>query len=339
MNVSRSAKTVLLGLKTNRGLALFVFNLLLAFLLLLAKDPWGCFKNTYSNSDPFFPLKESDISGIKVGRKGEIVSLSRTLDSWEATLPDGTTGPGDSERILELLKAVVSLRKFTLLARNSVFPSPEFGLSEDEPSLEIYDISGKSLGILFIGSSAPRNSGVYVSEPEGKNVWLVKENLKTLIGKGRKDYFLSHSLFPDRFSYGKIRSLKIEFPSDPKKGFFLTNTDNGWILSANLISKSAEQNTVNDFLERLLGLKADEISLVAGESLPLEPQEKFRILLDTDSGTRILSPFGKDRQGSWIFRLSGMKYELVVDPWTMETILDKDLTDFTSSPQVRSPVP
>ncbi|TGK06196.1 DUF4340 domain-containing protein [Leptospira fletcheri] len=339
MNVFRSAKTILPGLKANRGATFFAFNLLLAFLLLLVKDPWGCFQDTYSNSDPFFPLKESDIARIKVGRKGEIVSLSRTLDSWEVALPDGTTGPGDSERIVELLKAAVSLRKFTLLVRNSTFPSPEFGLSEDEPSLEIFDTSGKSTGILFIGSSAPRNSGVYVSEPEGRNIWLVKENLKTLIGNGRKDYFLSHSLFPDRFSYGKIRSLKIEFPSDPKKGFSLTSADNGWILSTNLFSKSVEQNTVNDFLEKLLGFKADEISLVARESLPLAPQEKFQIRLDTDSGTKILSPFGKDRQGSWIFRLSGMKYELIVDPWTMETILDKDLADFTSSPSVKNPVP
>ncbi|EPG76005.1 PF14238 domain protein [Leptospira fainei serovar Hurstbridge str. BUT 6] len=320
-------------LKSNPGISLFLTNLFLALILLLARDPWEAFKDTYAHADPFFPVTESDIAKVIIGRKGEAVVLARTIDSWEVSLPNGTEGQGDNERIETFLKGILALRKYTLLSQGNAPRSfaPEFGLDGDEPSVEVFDASESSLGILYLGSLATRHAGMYVLEPKSGKIWLVRENLKLLSGNSKPDYFFSRSLISEAISGTPIQSVRLTFSGHPEKNFSLVNSAGEWNLSAAEFSKPAAVEEVNVFIEALFRLKADEILFENKEEIvPVRSDENFQIELKSASETELLSPIGKTKQGSWIFRRKDLNYKLILDPWTLEPILRKDLADFTS---------
>lgn len=321
-------------IRSNSGIALFLTNLFLALILLLVQDPWEAFKDTYTHADPFFPVKESDISKVVVGRKGEAVVLNRTIDSWEVSLPNGKGGQGDIERIETFLKGILALRKYTLLSQGNAPRSfaPEFGLDGDEPSLEVFDASGSSLGILYLGSLATRHAGMHVLEPQSGKIWLVRENLKLLSGNSKPDYFFSRSLFSKALSEAPIQSIRLTFLGNSEKNFSLVNSAGEWNLSTTEFSKPASTEEVNRFAETLLRLKADEILFENKEEIvPVRSEENFQVQLQSTSETERLSPIGKTKQGSWVFQRKGLNYKLILDPWTLEPILRKDLADFTSN--------
>ncbi|EQA36194.1 PF14238 domain protein [Leptospira inadai serovar Lyme str. 10] len=332
MRWSKLLRTVPEFIRSNPGISLFLANLFLALLLLLARDPWEVFKDTYAHADPFFPVKESEISKVVVGRKGEAVVLSRTIDSWEVWLSNGKRGRGDSERIETFLKGILALRKYTLLSQGNPprSLSPEFGLDGDEPSLEVFDASGSSLGILYLGSLATRHAGMHVLEPRSGKIWLVRENLKLLSGNSKPDYFFSRSLFSEVLSDASIQSIRLTFSGHSEKNFSLVNSADDWNLSTSEFSKPASAEEVNRFAEMLFRLKADEISFENKEEIvPIRSDENFQVELQSESETELLSPIGKTKQGSWVFQRKDLNYKLILDPWTLEPILRKDLADFT----------
>lgn len=307
---------------------LFFGNILLAILLLVAKDPWDWFKKTYQNSDPFYKIKSEEIQTITSGRKGQESILNRNLDGWTVQLPSGLVLPGDSARIEELIQTCLDLRKFTLLSESNSVSKEEFGLGGDEPVIELKDVSGNSLGKILIGAPVRKGSGTYILDDKNQ-IWLVKENLKSVTGGGKLDFFLSRSLVPPFPKREIVSEIKISGLSSIN--FSLSKQGKNWILetSGGQIITSSEE--VENYLEEIKKLSADEVLLEKSEELTPVPKDRnFKIEIVTSTDRYLVSPIGMTKLGSYVFQREGLSYRLVLDPWNLERILQKDLADFST---------
>ncbi|MEI1279248.1 DUF4340 domain-containing protein [Leptospira venezuelensis] len=306
----------------------FLGNIILAFLLLIAKDPWDWFKKTYQNSEPFYKTKSEEIQTIISGRKGQESVLNRNLDGWIVQLPSGLVLPGDSARIEELIQTCLHLRKFTLLSESSSISKEEFGLGGDEPIIELKSVSGNSLGKILIGAPVRKGSGTYILD-EKNQIWLVKENLKSVTGGGKLDFFLSRSLvppFPDR---EKVSEIKISGLASVD--FTLSKQDENWILETSSGQILASSEEVENYLEEIKKLSADEVILEKSEEyVPVPKDRNFKIEIVTSTDRYLVSPIGMTKLGSYVFQREGLSYRLVLDPWNLERILQKDLADFSN---------
>ncbi len=315
--------------KKNPGISLLLFNLFLGFFLIGLKDPGGWFANTYKNADPFFDIDEEEIHTIVSGRKGQESRIERNLDGWTVTLESNFSAPGDSGRIEELIKVSLALRKFTLLSGSDAAISSEFGLDGDEPVLEFLDVSGKSLGKIIIGALAQKSSGTYVMDQTNK-IWLVKENLKLVTGGGKRDYFLTRSLISDLPTREKILEIHVQ-NSLRSEEYRLTQDDQkNWVLQVSNRDIPVLTEEVEKFIDLLKNLKADEIYFNKFEEIqPVSTKQNFRIEIRTNTDTYSIFPVGLNKLGSYVFQRVGLDYKLVLDPWNLERILQKDLSDFT----------
>ncbi|WP_367897473.1 DUF4340 domain-containing protein [Leptospira sp. WS58.C1] len=314
--------------KENPQVLLFFGNILLAILLLIAKDPWDWFKKTYQNSESFFKIRSEEIQTIISGRKGQESILNRNLDGWTVQLPSQLVLPGDSARIEELIQTCLHLRKFTLLSESNSVSKEEFGLGGDEPILELKDVSGHSLGKILIGAPVRKGSGTYILD-EKNQIWLVKENLKSVTGGGKLDFFLSRSLVPPFPSREKVSEIKILgfFSRD----FTLKKQGENWILETSGGQIQAFTEEVENYLEEIKKLSADEVFLEKSEELSAVPKDRnFKIEIITTTDRYQVSPIGMTKLGSYVFQREGLSYRLVLDPWNLERILEKDLADFSS---------
>lgn len=307
---------------------LFFGNILLAVLLLIAKDPWDWFKKTYQNSESFFKTTPEEIQTIISGRKGQESILNRDLDGWTVQLPSRLVLPGDSSRIEELIQTCLHLRKFTLLSESNSVSKEEFGLGGDEPVLELKDVSGNSLGKILIGAPVRKGSGTYILD-EKNQIWLVKENLKSVTGGGKLDFFLSRSLVPPFPSREKVSEIKISGFSSIN--FTLHKQADNWILETSGQQIGASSEEVENYIQEIKKLSADEVLLEKSEELSLVPKDRdFKIEIVTSTDTYSVSPIGMTKLGSYVFQREGLSYRLVLDPWNLERILQKDLADFST---------
>ncbi|PJZ25155.1 hypothetical protein CH352_11385 [Leptospira hartskeerlii] len=312
---------------------LFFANILLAILLLIVKDPWDWFKKTYQNSEPFYKTKSEEIQTIISGRKGQESILNRNLDGWKAELPSGLILPGDSARIEELIQTCLHLRKFTLLSESNSVSKEEFGLGGDEPIIELKDVSGNSLGKILIGAPVRKGQGTYILD-EKNQIWLVKENLKSVTGGGKLDFFLSRSLIPPFPSREKVSKIAISGLSSIN--FSLSKQDENWILETSGGQIVAYPEEVENYLEEIKKLSADEVLLEKSEELTAVPKDRnFKIEIVTNTDRYLVSPVGMTKLGSYVFQREGLSYRLILDPWNLERILQKDLADFST--RFRSP--
>lgn len=311
------------------GFSLFCTNLLLAALLLLFRDPLGWFGNSYGNSDPIFDMEKEEVYAIVCGRKGQESRMERDANGWIVRLGPDFSAPGDSPRIEGLLNGAISLRRFTLIqgSENSG-TSDHFGLSGDEPVLEIFDRLGNSKGKILIGTNPPRSSGTYIMDDENR-IWLVKENLKSLTGSGKRDFFLSRSLIPKFPAIETIREIAVRSKTRSEE-FRLQQVSPGeWNLeySGRILSASATE--VESFLSILDSLKADEVLLEKTEtSLPIPQKQDFEIEIRTETERISARPYGMTKWGSYLIRNRDLPYPLVFDTWNLERILQKDISDF-----------
>ncbi|TGN02004.1 DUF4340 domain-containing protein [Leptospira dzoumogneensis] len=307
---------------------LFFGNILLAILLLIAKDPWDWFKKTYQNSESFYKTKSEEIQTIISGRKGQESILNRNLDGWTVQLPSGLVLPGDSARIEELIQACLHLRKFTLLSESNSVSKEEFGLGGDEPILELKSVSGNSIGKILIGAPVRKGSGTYILD-EKNQIWLVKENLKSVTGGGKLDFFLSRSLIPPFPSREKVSKIAISGLSSID--FNLSKQGENWTLETSGSQILASSEEVENYLEEIKKLSADEVLLEKSEEYSPVPKDRnFKIEIVTSTDRYLVSPIGMTKLGSYVFQREGLSYRLVLDPWNLERILQKDLADFST---------
>ncbi|TGK05552.1 DUF4340 domain-containing protein [Leptospira langatensis] len=313
------------------GIGLFLLNLILGILLLLVRDPFGKFQNTYANADPFFEIDPERIQTIISGRKGQESVLNRDLDGWTVRLGKDTKAPGDKARIEELIHTCLSMRRFTLLSDSNSHPSPleEFGLDGDEPVLEFKDVSGNSLGKILLGARAPKASGTYVMD-EKNRIWLVKENLKLVTGAGKQDFFISRNLIPDFPSRELVLEVSVTSASR-NEGFVLLADGENWIVKVSGQEIQANPEEVETFIQAIKKLNADEVLLDRTEEIrPLPPKQNFKIEIKTSTDHYTIHPIGVTKLGSFIFQKKDLEYKLVLDPWNLEPILQKDLSEFTT---------
>ncbi|WP_244283219.1 DUF4340 domain-containing protein [Leptospira neocaledonica] len=314
--------------KENPQILLFFGNILLAILLLIAKDPWDWFKKTYQNSESFYKIKSEEIQTIISGRKGQESILNRNLDGWTVQLPSQLVLPGDSARIEELIQTCLHLRKFTLLSESNSVSKEEFGLGGDEPILELKDVSGNSLGKILVGAPVRKGSGTYVLDDKNQ-IWLVKENLKSVTGGGKLDFFLSRSLVPPFPMREKVSEIRISGLSSIN--FTLSKQAENWILKTSGGQIIASSEEVENYLEEIKKLSADEVLLGRSEEYSAVPKDRnFKIEIVTVTDRYVVSPIGLTKLGSYVFQREGLSYRLVLDPWNLERILQKDLADFSS---------
>ena len=328
MDFQRYYQLLRITYKEYPQILLFLGNILLAVLLLIAKDPWDWFKKTYQNSEAFYKIRSEEIQTIISGRKGQESILNRDLDGWTVRLSSGLVLPGDSARIEELIQACLHLRKFTLLSETNVVSKKEFGLGGDEPVLELKDVSGNSLGKILIGAPVRKGSGTYILD-ENNQIWLVKENLKSVTGGGKLDFFLSRSLVPPFPSREKVSEIKISGFSS--RDFTLSKQGENWILETLGRQLQASSEEVENYLEEIKKLSADEVLLEKSEEYSRVPKDRnFKIEIVTTTDRYLVSPIGMTKLGSYVFQREGLSYRLVLDPWSLERILQKDLADFST---------
>ncbi|MGJ4790180.1 DUF4340 domain-containing protein [Leptospira koniambonensis] len=328
MDLSKYSSLLRDTYKENPQILLFFGNIILAILLLIAKDPWDWFKKNYQNSEAFYKIKSEEIQTIISGRKGQESILNRELDGWTVQLPSGLVLPGDSARIEELIQTCLHLRKFTLLSESNSISKEEFGLGGDEPLIELKDVSGNSLGKILVGAPVRKGSGTYVLDDKNQ-IWLVKENLKSVTGGGKLDFFLSRSLVPPFPVREKVSKITISGLSSIN--FSLSKQNENWILETSGGQIVASSEEVENYLEEIKKLSADEVLLGKSEELTPVPKDRnFKIEIVTITDHYIVSPIGMTKLGSYVFQREGLNYRLVLDPWNLERIVQKDLADFSS---------
>ncbi|TGK00640.1 DUF4340 domain-containing protein [Leptospira semungkisensis] len=313
------------------GISLFLLNLFLGILLLLVRDPFGKFQNTYANADPFFDLDPEKIQTIISGRKGQESILNRDLDGWTVHFAQDQNAPGDRARIEELIRTCLSMRKFTLLSDSNSQPSPleEFGLDGDEPILEFKDVSGNSLGKILLGARAPKSSGTYVMD-EKNRIWLVKENLKLATGAGKQDFFISRNLIPDFPAREFVLEVNVSSASRAQM-FSLVADGENWVLKVSGQEIQADPEEAEAFIQSIKKLNADEVILDKAEEIQsLPPKQDFKIEIKTSTDHYIISPIGVTKLGSFVFRKKDLGYKLILDPWNLDPILQKDLSEFAT---------
>ncbi|TGL58481.1 DUF4340 domain-containing protein [Leptospira sarikeiensis] len=331
MTLRNSIQTLKEKAAENPALTLFFTNMILGILLFLLYDPGDWFKRNYQNSEAFFKIKSEEIQTIITGRKGQQSILNRHLDGWTVQSSDQSNLPGDPARIEELIQACLHLRKFTQLTESDPISKEEFGLGGDEPILELKDVSGKSIGKILIGAPVRKGSGTYIMD-EKNQIWLVKENLKLATGNGKLDFFLSRSLVPAFPEREKVVQIVI-FPFSNTGNFSLIEEGGSWILqvSGQQIPTSSEE--VELYLDQIKKLSADEVLLHNSEPiLSIPKNQNFKIEIRTVSDKYVVSPIGMTKLGSYVFQREGLSYKLVLDPWNIERILQKDLAEFAKSP-------
>nr|OCA00959.1 PF14238 domain protein [Leptospira interrogans serovar Copenhageni/Icterohaemorrhagiae] len=134
------------------------------------------------NADPFFPFKKNEIDRIQIGRKGHETVLKKNKGIWFVQVREIETRP-DLEKTFSFLNTILRIKRFTKISTTT--DPKKFGFNGEELKLEIQTESGE-IGKLDIGIS---ENGTFVKEPNTGEIWIVKENLNSLLGRGNENFF------------------------------------------------------------------------------------------------------------------------------------------------------
>jgi hypothetical protein len=250
--------TVLNKFKNNLSLSLTIINLLLFIIVFLQKDPLSLFVKSYETSDKFFDLKQSDITKVIYGRKNEESSNKELFidnSEWSIKTKDGISTFADSEKINQLLKALLEARKFTIAATGKD-KFGDYGL-ENNDAIEIQIYSGETQkGKLTLGNAGGGGAFTHVIWNDSDDIYIIEDSLKPLLGRGADDFFFNKRISPTNLSSGDLISISLK-SKDSKKNYDLEKKDEKWFKILN--KEEIPMDLISPLLNKISSLIADTI--------------------------------------------------------------------------------
>ncbi|EMN01825.1 PF14238 domain protein [Leptospira noguchii str. 1993005606] len=299
-------------IKKETALSLVLTNLVLCSIYVLNSDPFKFFQRTYSNADPFFPFKRNEIDRIQIGRKGHETILKKNKGNWSVQIREIETRP-DLEKTFSFLNTILKIRKFTKIS--SAIDSKKFGFNGEELKLEIQTESGE-IGKLDIGIS---ENGTFVKEPNTGEIWIVEENLNSILGRGNENFFFSNFLFPENIDTQEIHTILIYNSQNKNAKLEIEQTENGiWKPLSSVFSFCPGQDC-SEVVHKIFSLKAEKILKKPFEEkvIPLNPNKRFRIEVRSRSDQNsflVLEWIGNTIHNEPIFRSDSDLILYVVNP-------------------------
>ncbi|EMP04477.1 PF14238 domain protein, partial [Leptospira interrogans serovar Pyrogenes str. 200701872] len=176
-------------IKKETAFSLILTNVILCSIYILTSDPFGFFQRTYLNADPFFPFKKTKSIGSKSVEKD-----TRRFLKKQGDLVCTSSGNRNKTRFRKnffFLNTILRIKRFTKISPTT--DPKKFGFNGEELKLEIQTESGE-IGKLDIGIS---ENGTFVKEPNTGEIWIVEENLNSLLGRGNENFFFSRFLLSE----------------------------------------------------------------------------------------------------------------------------------------------
>ncbi|PKA04077.1 hypothetical protein CH375_13130 [Leptospira ellisii] len=269
--------------KTDQALVLTGFNLFCALVFLLTADPFGLFRRTYGNADPFFPYSTSELERIQIGRRGYETVLEKRNGTWVVDVR-GISGRSDERKVFYFLNMILNLRKFFLLETDSG-KREEYGLAGDELRLEVETGSGE-ISALEIGIAGAGGNGAAVRTPTTGEIWLVEENLNAAAGRGDEEFFFSKRPFSESLDPQEIHTILIFSPKNPESVFEWRRTSREeWEQVRGNRNDLCGPKECGTWIAQTLNVSADRIlkKPFREKVLPLAPTEGISVEFRTDS--------------------------------------------------------
>lgn len=312
----------------NKAFSLTVINLFLALGIFFQKDPFGFFQKTYDTAPKFFSIKQEEISKLTLMRVETPDSLNTfTKDSgkWKLEVK-GKNFLVDEDKFNSFLKALLEARKFTVITEDES-KHQEFGTKGQETFVVEVFVGDNSRGKLFIGNLAS-GGFTYVRWNEGKEVYLVEENLKSPMGRGALDYFINKKMTEKTFNSEEVASIQVTNISEEKKSYLIVKRADNWEAEKpnNLKLKKDE---VTGLTRSLSSLSADEVLF---EDLPkdLNRQESYELVYSFQSKDKggesvFLKILGKDKSDNYYFQKNNEPTIYKVSSYSLKSILEFDV--------------
>jgi hypothetical protein len=317
-------KKSIIWIFNHKAFSISVANIILALILFIAKDPFGLMTRNYETAPAFFKGIESEINKFTIETQGDSNSkkeLYREASSWKLKDSKGNKYTADEEKINQLLKALYSAKKFTIVT-SSKEKAAEYGFNgSDSTIIELF--TSNSIGKMTIGSTGA-SGFTYVKWNEEDNIYLIEDNLKTHLGRGANDFFINKKFIPSIITSKDINSLSLK-SSNSKLGYELSKNMSGWEFSkpskGNLV-----EDKINPILNKLIALTADEIILDESSISKIEKTETFEIAIGYKNNSLdekvILQIFGKDaKMNTYFLRMNNLETIYKLNEYSIKEIL------------------
>ncbi|MCB1158147.1 MAG: DUF4340 domain-containing protein [Leptospiraceae bacterium] len=240
----------------NRAFSLSLLNLVLVLFIFFVNDPFSLFVQTYEKAEPFFKVKAASIESIKIEKADEeikLFTLQKKGSTWLVEV-NSKTLLANGTRAEALVDSLLKARKFTEVS-SSKEKASEYGFNSGSIKITV-----NTNNTLHLGSVKTGSNFTHVKQNESDRIFLVEDNLKSIAGRGKFDFFLDKNLSPAGTKNEEIN--KIIFRQEGKKGvsYKLELSDKNWKL---LLPKTGEipSSEMTAILSRISGLEADSIEL------------------------------------------------------------------------------
>ncbi|MCX7999554.1 MAG: DUF4340 domain-containing protein [Leptospiraceae bacterium] len=272
---------ILLFISKNQAFSLTILNIILAILLFFQKDPLSLFEKTYEKAPKFVSVSQEEITKFSIQRDGvETDKMLFTKDSgkWQLSLRNKNFLP-DEEKIQTFLKTLLDARKFTVITSDENRQT-EFGVKGSEAFLVELFKGESSLGKFHIGNLTS-GSFTYLRWNDGKEVYLVEDNLKSPMGRGALDYFIEKKMNSQGFTSNEVATIKLNHLQDNKKSYSLIKKGVDWEAETPFQGKVKKEEV--DSLARSLGSLAAEEVLLEEPPTDLTERGKYEIIYSFQS--------------------------------------------------------
>ncbi|WP_061230380.1 DUF4340 domain-containing protein [Leptospira interrogans] len=299
-------------IKKETAFSLILTNVILCSIYILTSDPFGFFQRTYLNADPFFPFKKNEIDRIQIGRKGHETVLKKNKGIWFVQVREIETRP-DLEKTFSFLNTILRIKRFTKISPTT--DPKKFGFNGEELKLEIQTESGE-IGKLDIGIS---ENGTFVKEPNTGEIWIVEENLNSLLGRGNENFFFSRFLLSENIDIQEIHTIIIYDSQNKNTTLKIEQTKNGIWKPLSSASFFCPGEDCSRIVHKIFSLKAEKVLKKPFEEkiISLNSKKHFKIEIHFRSDQNsflVLEWIGNTIHDEPVFRSDSDSILYVVDP-------------------------
>ncbi len=310
----------------NIAFSLTTVNLVLAITLFFQKDPFSLFEKTYEKAPSFLKIALEEIDKFTLEREGlekDKMLFTKESGKWKLAIRNKDFLP-DEEKIQTFLKSLLEAKKFTVITEDENRHT-EFGVKGNEAFVvEIFN-KENLVGKFHIGNLAT-GGFTYIRWKDGKEVYLVEDNLKTVMGRGALDYFIQKKMSSQNFNSNEISSIKFNHLQDEKKSYSLLKKGEEWELESPTPIKLKKEE-IDSLARSLASLSAEEVLL---EDPPTDLTERNRYEItysfQSEKGgeTVYLQILGKDKSSYFYARKNNLSTIYKFTNYSLKSIVDFD---------------
>lgn len=267
-----------------------------------------------------FVIKDSTGS-VTIRKKGDVWVVSNDKSSSKEY-------PTDSASVAVALEKISGMKRSVLISENRDKQSLFEVDSSKGLFLEVFDLSAKSKGAMFIGKSGPDWNSNYVRLTSSDQVYTVEGGI-------RYSFFTELNRWRDKvmMSFDKESAKTITMVTKNGSAINLTKADSGkgWNLIAP-VQSTAKADEVDGILSTLSRLNATDFqdSLISDTALGFTKPE-LTISVGFANGSKKLSIGAKRSDGNYYAMIEGKETVYIVGQYDFSN-LNKDLNTLKEEP-------